>query len=162
MSNFWVPNTSSLYWNKALWQARRRSSFGLLGWWWERREEERQDTSNFLVQVSWQLQLHNQFLLLLDQECQELHPSPFPPPQHGRKVLPNALPSLARDSCSPGITDHSSWPPKLIEITKRPDKKFRQGFIGTPVGEREWEQATGSLVPSLVWGGRGWAASFYG
>ena len=82
-------------------------------------------------------------------------PFPLSPPQHGRKVLPNALPSLARDSCSPGITDHSSWPPKLIEITKRPDKKFRQGFIGTPVGEREREQATGSLVPSLVWGGRG-------
>ena len=161
MSNFWVPNTSSPYWNKALWQARRRS-FGLLGWWWERREEERQGTSNFLVQVSWQLQLHNQFFLLLDYECQELHPSPFPPPQHGRKALPNALPSLAKDSCSPGITDHSSWPPKLIESTKRPDKKFRQGFIGTLVGEREQEQATDFLVPSLVWGGRGWAASLYG
>ena len=31
------------------------------------------------------------------------------------------------------VTDQGSWPPESIEIDKRPDKKFRQGFIGVPV-----------------------------
>ena len=30
------------------------------------------------------------------------------------------------------VTDQGSWPPESIEIDKRPDKKFRQGFIGVP------------------------------
>ena len=30
------------------------------------------------------------------------------------------------------VTDQGSWPPKLVEIDYRPDKKFRQGSIGAP------------------------------
>ena len=35
--------------------------------------------------------------------------------------------------------DQGSWPPQSIEIDQRPDKKFRQGFIGAPAtaGGRE-------------------------
>ena len=48
--------------------------------------------------------------------------------------------------------------PQRVEIDKRPDKKFRQGFTGAPAaaGREEQEQTTGSLAPSLTGWRCGW------
>ena len=61
--------------------------------------------------------------------------------------------------------------PRSIEIDQRPDKKFRQGFIGAPTASEggknkeqfpllfcspRWGRA-GSLCKVRVWGPRGWA-----
>ena len=30
------------------------------------------------------------------------------------------------------VTNQGSWPPQSVKIDQRPDKKFRQGFMGAP------------------------------
>ena len=41
------------------------------------------------------------------------------------------------------VTNQGFWPPQSIKIDQRPDKKFRQGFMGTPAAQRGWKQVTG-------------------
>ena len=73
------------------------------------------------------------------------------------------------------VTDQDSWPPWSIEIDQRPDKKFRQGFLGVPaaaVGEEEQKASSfvhsprrGELIPYMGWGWEcvqrsGWRGDF--
>ena len=53
------------------------------------------------------------------------------------KFKPSSLQawSSSLTSC-PGVTNLGSWTLQAIEIDKRPDKKFRQGFIGTGAAAR--------------------------
>ena len=57
-------------------------------------------------------------------------------------------PALQADSLLLSHQGSPSWPLKSIEIDKKLNKKFRQGFIGPPVAAvGEQEQITGSFAP---------------
>ena len=58
--------------------------------------------------------------------------------QHSRK-------RKVGDHC---VINHGSWPPYSIEVDKRPEKKFRQGFTGAPAAEAGAK--TGQQFPFLA------------
>lgn len=83
-----------------------------------------------------------------------------------RTTVPEAALQLCMFCChypnNAGVTNWVLGRPQIIEIDERPDKKFRQDFIGAPVAvaSGDQEQTSGSLacsLPSLflIWG-EGW------